>query len=1120
MTQRIDGRNTASHDADEAYRLLFEQSGEMVCMLDLEGRFISVNPAGERLTGYAAADLVGRLAVDLVVPELREEAVRQFQIRLEGEPAPSETEILTRDGRSVPVQVTSTLVSSGGRRESVLGLIIDLTGQRDAKTALRAAEARFRASFESAAIGEAIVGLDGRFLEVNRALCEIVGYSEAELLTRTFQDITHPDDLESDLQLVRQILAGEIRTYQMEKRYLDNEGNHVWALLNVSLVRGGTGEPSYLIALVQDITERRSEREKIAMSEMRLAEAQRVARMGSWEWDVEADVVHGSDELYAVFGVERSAELTRDRYLDCVHPDDREAVMSAGSDARRTGEPYEIEYRVVMDDGAARWIHERGQLPVRRGGRSLLRGTVQDITNRRVAEEKLREAEARYRTLIEQLPLVTYIRPVDMSLPNIYASPQVEAMLGHGAEEWQTNPNLLAEIVHPDDRDRVIRDASVVRLTGEPYRDEYRYVTPDGRVVWVQDETHVVVDEKGESLVQGFLLDITERKRAEAESDRLREELHRAQKLEAIGRLAGGVAHDFNNMLTAIRGYSELLLNELQPGTQPYHEAQQIRRAAEQAASLPQQLLAFARKQTLESKLVDLSELVSASAPLVRHLVGEKSQVRVTSASGPAFAYIDPDRVEQMLVNLALNARDALPRGGTVTMTTDTREISGETTVEGDTVGGSFIVISVTDDGTGMDAETRARAFEPFFTTKPQGRGSGLGLASVHGTILQSGGFATIDSEPGKGTSVRLHFPAVAAPADVVVPEVDDPPAGARVALLAEDEDLVRDLVRSVLKREGYRVHASRNGIEALEHLDRIEGPIDLLVTDLVMPRMSGRELADRVVEKQPNVQVVFISGYSEESADLGRRTRPGSAFVSKPFSPSELVEAVRAIAGGRREPGGVRDAAAARTGLVTCVIADDHPAVLDSVSRYLEAAGFDVVARASRADEALGEIEARKPMTALLDIRMEPFSGIEIARRAAESSPGTGVVLYTGHSDQALLTEALDAGARGFVLKETPLAEIAKALTTVARGGTYVDTRLAGAVASAGTTSSLPALTKRERQILTFLSGGMTNDKVAAELGISAETVQSHVHNAMTKLDADTRTQAVATAIRQALIV
>src|SRR5207248_7677810 len=332
--------------------------------------------------------------------------------------------------------------------------------------------------------------------------------------------------------------------------------------------------------------------------------------------------------------------------------------------------------------------------------------------------------------------------------------------------------------------------------TGEPLHDEYRYLTPDGRVVWVQDATYLVNDEHGEpAFVQGYLLDITERKLAEAERDRLREELHHAQKLEAIGRLAGGVAHDFNNMLTAIKGYSELLLEKLEPDTPLGAYAAQIKRAAEQAAVLPKQLLAFSRKQSLEPVLVDLGEVVASMAELLRPLIGERIEVE-TSALTPARAWVDAGQLEQVLINLALNARDAMPDGGRLSIESASVEVGDDLAAKHEVARGRYARIAVADTGLGIDAETRARIFEPFFTTKPTGLGSGLGLSSVYGTINQSGGFIRLESTPGVGTRFEIYLPAAAAV---------DTPRGPGV-LLAEDEPSVRDLAVQLLGGAGFDV--------------------------------------------------------------------------------------------------------------------------------------------------------------------------------------------------------------------------------------------------------------------------------------------------------------------------
>jgi len=1100
--------NTA---ASELSSLLFDRVDTMVCTVDLDGRFTSVNEAGARLTGYSPAELRGKLAVELIAPELREEAVERFRRRVASESADGldEMVLLTRSGRRVPVEVSSTVFSARNGGRGVLGVVYDLSERREAARALHDAEAallqserRFRRSFESAAIGMALVAPDGRFLEVNDSLCELVGYGRDELVSLTFQDITHAEDLELDLEYVRKMLAGEIRSYQMEKRYFHRDGGIVWVLLSVSLVTSAEGEPVHFVSQIQDITARKLAQEALERSETQLAEAQQLAHLGSWKLDYATGAISVSREFRRIYGLRAAGAVTRDLLQAWVHPDDAEAVAASALHQPPAGEFAEVEFRIVRLDESLRWVYSRWEQVFDGDVAVGLRGFVQDVTERKQAEQQLADAERRYRSLVEQLPLGVYVRPLDLTKPNIYASPQVEPMLGYSAEEWETNPDLLAQIVHPDDRERVLDAASNLRTTGTPIHDEYRYIARDGRTVWVQDETYVVADDSGApAYVQGFLLDITERKRAELERDRLRDELHHAQKLEGLGRLAGGIAHDFNNMLTAIKGYSELLVDSLEPGSAAHAEARQIKRAAEQAAELPQQLLAFGRKQTLEPVLLDLNDAVTATGRLLRHLLTEKIKLVTDLAARHAYANVDPSQVEHVLVNLALNARDAMRDGGTLTLTTRDIEVAPALAREHDVAPGPYVSVAVTDTGAGMDEATKARIFEPFFTTKAPGAGSGLGLARVYGTVTQSGGFLQVMSEPGAGTTIAINLPrAAAGPVPAREPE---PATLGPAVLLAEDEDVVRDFAGAVLERAGYRIHAAADGAQALELYEQLDGRVNALVTDLVMPGLGGRELRDRIRALDPTLPVVFMSGYADQPVEP--QQDDDVAFLQKPFSPRSLVEAVRE-----------RLDTVAPAEAITCVVADDHPAVLDAVSRFLESKDIRVTQAAS-GEEALQAIQGLQPALAVVDASMSPVDGLDVTRRTAALSPSTKTVVYTGHHDSALLGQALDAGASGLVFKEAPLTELERALRIVAEGGTYVDPELAASVAAAR--EALPSLTRRELQILGLVADGMTNEKVAESLSISPETVQSHVRNAMVKLGAESRTEAVATALRLSLI-
>jgi DNA-binding NarL/FixJ family response regulator len=447
-----------------------------------------------------------------------------------------------------------------------------------------------------------------------------------------------------------------------------------------------------------------------------------------------------------------------------------------------------------------------------------------------------------------------------------------------------------------------------------------------------------------------------------------------------------------------------------------------------------------------------------------------------------------------------LNASDAMPGGGRLEVATANVTVDDMEAAEHDASPGSYVVIRVTDTGVGMDDETRRRAFEPFFTTKHEAEGSGLGLSSVHGTVAQIGGFILVETAVGSGTTFSLHLPVAAAPAST------------RTILLAEDEAIVRDLTEQILASAGYEVIAAGDGAEALDLYREHKGAIAGVVTDLVMPGLGGRGLAREIREHDADLPIVFISGHHEETPET-LQLGTGAALLQKPFTLTELVDTVGRLVGDERPappPPTPRRP--------TCVLADDHPAVLDSVARFLESRGVRV-AQARDGEAALATIRSVQPDVAVVDVAMTPVSGIEVARRVGDVSPATKVILYTGHNDRALLDQALDAGARGFVLKEGSLETLEEAVRTVADGGTWVDSGLATAVATPAAVSSLPPLTPREREILGLVANGFTNEKVATTLDISPETVQSHVRNAMVKLEADTRTEAVATALRHALI-
>jgi PAS domain S-box-containing protein len=490
----------------------------------------------------------------------------------------------------------------------------------------------------------------------------------------------------------------------------------------------------------------------------------------------------------------------------------------------------------------------------------------------------LSEAEERHSVLIGQLPLVTYMRSlVDPAAPPMFQSPQTEALLGYPIARWLEQPRFASTLVHPDDRE-INAELNARSLLEDTVSGEYRMIRADGRTVWVLDHMSVMRNAAGEPVAQqGFVVDISERKALE-------EQLGQAQRLEALGLLAGGIAHDFNNLLTAISGYTGLALDHGgRENERIRSNLAEVKTATTRAADLTRQLLAFGRRQVLERTVVDLNDVVLEAHTLLDRVIGEKVMVVTKLDPDLVRVHADAGQLGQVLVNLALNARDAMPDGGTLTITT--RNDRGDA------------VVTVADTGVGMDELTRARIFEPFFSTKPVGEGTGLGLAMVHGIIQQTGGDISVLSAPGGGAEFRIVLPGTHEEPVVTAPPPQTSPRGSETILLVEDEDIVRRLISVMLEGQGYRVIVADGPNEALD----VTESFDLLLTDVVMPSMSGPELADRIVEREPGIGVLFTSGYSGTAvADRGALR---AELLEKPFTIEQLARKVRDALDARSAP-------------------------------------------------------------------------------------------------------------------------------------------------------------------------------------------------------------------------
>jgi PAS domain S-box-containing protein len=570
-------------------------------------------------------------------------------------------------------------------------------------------------------------------------------------------------------------------------------------------------------------------------------------------------------------------------FVEPVPAGDRERLVAYMDRVSRGEQAGKLEYRIIQPNGNVRWLLAHA-VPIRNQHGDVYRigGVALDITESRDAQMALEEIAERLQKLTE-----TSFDAIDITENGIIqeANPGYLRMFGYERME-DVIGRPVSDFVSDASRDDV--EMRVTNNIEGTYELEGR--RQDGKKLFLEAtaRTHVM---RGRTVRITALRDMTERRALE-------EQFRQAQKMEAVGRLAGGVAHDFNNLLTVILSYTDMLIEGVSPRDPRTEDLGEIRKATVAASSLTRQLLAFSRQQVIEPRLINLNDIVESSEKMLRRLIGEDIEVQTTLASAPLTVMIDPGQLEQVMMNLAVNARDAMPTGGKLTLETANVVLDPEYARDHwPVVPGNFAMLAMSDIGCGMDEQTRALMFEPFFTTKAAGQGTGLGLATVYGIVKQSNGFIWVYSEPGKGTSFKIYFPLLdQTPEQYATKHHSEAPrGGTETILLAEDATAVRIAARQILERFGYTVLEAANGTDALG-IALNGATIDLLLTDVVMPEMSGRELVDKFAKIRPNTKVLFMSGYTDDAIVRHGVLRPGTAYLQKPFSPDTLARKVRHV--------------------------------------------------------------------------------------------------------------------------------------------------------------------------------------------------------------------------------
>jgi PAS domain S-box-containing protein len=954
--------------SEEHYRHIVETAQEGIWMLDEQARTSYVNDRMAEILGYTADEMLGYSMYDFMDDEARIEAERYFKKRQDGIKEQHDFRFRRKDGTDLWAIVSSSpIIGDNGVFMGAVGLITDITDRKQAEnTLIKETALNKLLQMIAVAANEATDIKDAAQICLDK-VCDLTKWQLGHLILPA--EDSSDDLVSADLWHIRDRerfekfkvgtgrtrwskgngLAGQIlktgkpiwmvdvaKERHFIRKQWAKEAGIVSAFAFPILVQAkmmgvleffstAKEEPDEKLMAVMSsignqlgqVIERKQAHDALRQSKASLAAAQRITHLGSWVLDIfdledsSKNPVHCSDEVYRIFGYEPGQiEVTAEVFYSFVHSRERTRIREALFEAIKQKNNLNFEVSIVLPDGRESILYVKAEVIYDEQSNKPLKltGIVQDITKIKQADEALRESEQRYRLLGEGIWHQVWTAQPDGKLD--YINNRTVEFFGRPKEQllvegWQN-------VVHPDDLPNCIERWTKSLQTGENYEVQFRLLGRDGNYRWHLGRATAGRGAEGKIIKWfGTNTDINDQKLAEESLRKSEERLQQWQKMEAIGTLTGGVAHDFNNLLTAILGNTQLAQRKLPPNDPIQLRLMEVTDAGNRAAELTHKLLAFSRRQHLERRTVNLNHTIGKIVTLIERIIGEDVEMSVKYASDLSAVFADPGQLEQVIMNLAVNARDAMPSGGKLTIETSNVELDESyCRLYPSVIPGRYVQIRVSDSGTGMDEETQARIFEPYFTTKEVGKGTGLGLSMAYGIIKQHDGNINIYSELGLGTTFKIYLPIDKKTVEEKVQAI--PPSflgGAETILVAEDEEMLRNLAKESLEELGYTVLLAKNGEEAVEVFGANRERIDLFLSDVIMPRMGGSEAYERIRKMGGNIPLIFMTGYSSETVQ-SRFVRPttkaeelGAVVIQKPYVLEELGRIVREVLNKNHKP-------------------------------------------------------------------------------------------------------------------------------------------------------------------------------------------------------------------------